>query len=396
MQAQFKILCVDDEPNILESFKRQLRGKYDLSIATSAASALEIIKSEKQFAVVVSDMRMPVMDGVEFLKAVQKNSPLTVRVMLTGNHDQETALQAVNEGQIFRFVNKPCSSETLEKTLNAATEHYALLTAEKSLLQNTLSGSIKVLSDILALSDPIAFGRASALREPVRAIAKKLKLANTWELDLATMLHPIGWVTVPETIKLKFRRGEVLNPEEKNMVARVPELGSQFIKSIPRLEGVARIILYAEKNFDGTGFPSESVKATAIPEGARIIRIANELENLAASGITGVAALKNLQTRINEFDPNLLAKLLGEAEGNASLSEVRSFAIQPNQLCPGQRLTENLYTQDERLLIAAGTYISVLMCGRVLNYAESGNLKLPIMVDSMIPVLESKEEWSAS
>jgi response regulator RpfG family c-di-GMP phosphodiesterase len=354
MQQQLKILCVDDEPNILESFRRQLRGKFDLEVATSAAQALDLFKSGQRFSVVVSDMRMPVMDGVEFLKNVQKFSPLTVRVMLTGNADQETAARAVNDGQIFRFMNKPCSPETLEKVLEAATQQHKLLTAEKELLQNTLSGSIKVLSEILALSDPFAYGSVAAIRETTKIIARTLNIENSWELELAVMLHPIGWVTVPEAIKAKFRTGQTLTSEERQMIERVPELGNQFIKAIPRLEGVARIVLYCEKNFDGSGFPKDSIKGTHIPECARIIRIALALAKLESAGLSHEAALDALKLRAAEFDQEIVSKVCASKDKDSvNSSGVSSFEIQPNQLCPGQRLTENLHCNDGRLLLGA-------------------------------------------
>lgn len=386
-----RILCVDDEPNILESFRRQLRGKFELEVATSGAAAIEILKSGQKFSVVVSDMRMPGMDGVEFLKHVQKMSPLTVRVMLTGNVDQDTASKAVNEGQIFRFVNKPCSSDVLEKVLEAATAQFNLLSAEKDLLQNTLSGSIKMLSEILSMGDPVAFGSGSAAREPINLIAKTLKLVNVWELDLAAMLHPVGWVTVPETVKNKFRNSQSLTAEETAMIEKIPELGSQFIGSIPRLEGVAKIILYGEKNYDGSGFPKDTVKAKQIPEGARILKIAKELLKLQAQGFTRTQTLESLRAAPAKFDNEIVTKLIGSDESVVSAAnEKKEFPITPSQLCPGQRLSANLVCKDGRLLLSAGVYLSELMCKSIVNYAESGSLTLPIMVESRIPVHQSR------
>lgn len=392
MQVLPKILCVDDEPNVLDSFRRQLRDDFDLEVTTSPMKALDLIKNGRKFSVVVSDMRMPSMDGVEFLKNVQKLSPLTVRIMLTGNADQETAAKAVNEGQIFRFVNKPCSSTDLKNILGSASQQFSLLSAEKDLLQNTLSGSIKVLSEILAMVDPVGFGAAAALREPVREITKTLQLKNAWEIDLAAMLHPIGWITVPESVRAKFRAGDELTLEEKRMVDRVPELGSQFIGSIPRLEGVGRIIFHS-----GVGSTEgENIRSgpgqEQIPEGARVLRIARELIESQRQGLSKVDALGKLRERTLEFDATLLDRLIDSPESaDAGAATIESFPIQPSQLCPGQRLTENLFCADGRLLLGVGTYLSELMCKRILNYAQSGNLALPIMVDSKIPKADKSE-----
>lgn len=111
----YKILCVDDDSNILQGYKRALRRDFDIFIAEGGLEALSIIEKEGPFAVVVSDMRMPVMDGVQFLSRVRDIAPETVRMMLTGNADQQTAIIAVNEGNIFRFLTKPCPPDVLAK-----------------------------------------------------------------------------------------------------------------------------------------------------------------------------------------------------------------------------------------------------------------------------------------
>jgi len=106
-----KILCVDDEPNVLKAYKRGLRSNFAIDIATSGGEALQFIESRGPYAVIVSDMRMPQMNGIELLNTVKQCAPDTVRIMLTGNADQQTAIDAVNPGEIFRFLNKPCQPE---------------------------------------------------------------------------------------------------------------------------------------------------------------------------------------------------------------------------------------------------------------------------------------------
>ncbi|MFH1417727.1 MAG: response regulator, partial [Planctomycetota bacterium] len=133
-----KILCVDDDPNILNAYRRGLRRLFEIETAEGGAEGLEAIASQGPFAVVVSDMRMPGMDGIQFLTAVKKRAPESVRIMLTGNADQQTAMDAVNEGSIFRFLTKPCPPEHLAKALTAGIEQYRLITAEKELLGKTL------------------------------------------------------------------------------------------------------------------------------------------------------------------------------------------------------------------------------------------------------------------
>ncbi len=124
------------------------------------------------YAVVVSDFRMPVMDGIKFLIQVKETAPETVRMMLTGNTDLPTAIDAINQGQIFRFLTKPCSGELLIQTLDAGLRQYQLITAEKDLLEKTLKESISLLTDVLAIVNTKAYGRSLRIQQLVAHIVK--------------------------------------------------------------------------------------------------------------------------------------------------------------------------------------------------------------------------------
>jgi signal transduction histidine kinase len=145
-----KILCVDDEPNILEAYQRALRREFEIEIALGGEQGLAAVESRGPFAVIVSDMRMPGMDGVQFLSKVKEKAPDSIRIMLTGYADQHTAIEAVNEGNIFRFLTKPCPPEVLAKALGAGIQQYRLAMAEKNLLEWMLSGNIPMMKDLPA------------------------------------------------------------------------------------------------------------------------------------------------------------------------------------------------------------------------------------------------------
>lgn len=126
-----RILCVDDEQLVLDGLSRTLRSHYVVETVTSGAQALDRLRTGEPYAVVVSDQRMPQMDGVRLLAHIRTVAPDTVRVLLTGQADMESAIAAVNEGNIFRFLTKPCSTENLLKALEASIEQYRLVTSEK-------------------------------------------------------------------------------------------------------------------------------------------------------------------------------------------------------------------------------------------------------------------------
>src|SRR6185436_17053323 len=167
------------------------------------------------FAVVLSDMRMPAMDGAQFLAQARRVAPDTTRVMLTGNSDQATAARAVNEGAIFRFLLKPCRSDELLSTLEEGVELFHRLRTERELLKQTLRGTVRVLTEILGLVDPDAFGRSSRLRVLAASLATSAGVERAWEFEIAAMLLDVGLVALPPDLRRKVARGEALNAEER-------------------------------------------------------------------------------------------------------------------------------------------------------------------------------------
>src|SRR5882724_8374025 len=141
-----KILLVDDEPNLLAALQRALRKQFAVETACGGAAGLVALQKWRDYAVVVSDMRMPEMNGVEFLSRTREIAPDVVRIMLTGNADQATAIEAINQGRIFTFLHKPCSPEKLAEALTAGVVHHQLVTAERELMESTLRGSVKILT----------------------------------------------------------------------------------------------------------------------------------------------------------------------------------------------------------------------------------------------------------
>ncbi len=235
-----KVLFVDDDPNVLAAYTRILRRQFTLETALGGEEGLEAIESQGPFAVVVADMRMPGMDGIQFLAHVKERAPDTVRIMLTGNADLQTAIDAVNEGNIFRFLVKPCPSETLSHALRAAIEQYHLVTAERELLEKTLTGSVRLLTELLSMVNPAAFSQASRLRRYVRHIAVQLRLPNAWQFEVAAMLSQIGAITLPRQLFEKVQNQQPLTGEERRMYASHPAIGARLLANIPRLESIAR------------------------------------------------------------------------------------------------------------------------------------------------------------
>ncbi len=371
-----KILLVDDEPNVLSGYTRQLRKQFDLETALGGKLGLEAVNSHGPFAVIVSDMRMPEMSGVEFLARVRQIAPDTVRMMLTGNSDQETAIRAINQGNIFRFLTKPCSSESMADALRAGLEQHRLITAEKELLELTLRGSIQVLSEVLSLVSPVAFGRATRVQRLVRSIASYLELPDVWQIEVAAMLSQIGCVTIPESILHRAYSGEALAADEKSMFEHHPRIGESLIAKIPRMEPVARIIGSQEKRFHGHEVSMDDLKSEVIPLGARILKVALDFESLESNGYTKIQAVECLSSRNGWYDPRVLDALQAIALEETGWSR----QILPIQnLRPGMILEEDVRNSKGQLLIRKGLEITDLVI-QLLHNLASGNSSESIAV----------------
>jgi|YNPNPStandDraft_1061719.scaffolds.fasta_scaffold00435_8 response regulator RpfG family c-di-GMP phosphodiesterase len=372
-----KVLFVDDDPNVLASYQRQLRKAFQVETAQGPEMGLKAVRQNGPYAVVVSDLRMPKMDGIQFLSRVRELAPDTVRMMLTGYAEVEAAIQAVNEGNVFRFLTKPCDGDTLARALEMGLVQYRLVRAEKELLEQTLRGSIKVLTQILSLLNPEAFGRASRIVRYVREIAYVLKLKNTWQLETAAMLSQIGCIMLPEITLKKIYHGHLLDPEEVQVFEMHPFIAADLVKQIPRLEGVAEIITYQGKCFDGSGNPKDDRAGEQIPLGGRILKVVLDFDTLVAAGVRKNAAVLELKKRPGWYDPEILAALetVVWIEARYLVQEV-SFL----QLTDGMILDEDVWTLTDTLLVTKGQEVTPLMRKRLKSFAETVGLKEPLRV----------------
>jgi response regulator RpfG family c-di-GMP phosphodiesterase len=372
-----KILCVDDEPNILDAYRRALKKDFHIDTATSGAQALEMIAADGPYAVIVSDMQMPEMDGVRLLKQVSELAPESVRIMLTGNADQQTAIQAVNEGHIFRFLTKPCDPNSLAKSLTAGVKQYRLVRAEKDLLEKTLSGSIQVLTDVLSMVNPTAFGRASRVRRLVLQLSILMELENDWQLEIAAMLSQIGCITIPEDTLEKVYEGKSLTPDELRMLQVHPQVGHDLISRIPRLQLVAEMIAHQEKKFGGLE-ASPEVKGKLIPQGARILKLALDFDKLIEAKLSSSEAFKEIQRRTDWYDPSVVEALRKVVASSQTLYD--AVYVKVSELIPEMILAADIMSVTGMLLIAKGQDVTLILRTRLENFLKRGGIEEPIKV----------------
>ena len=375
-----RILFVDDDPNILSAYKRNLRHRFSIDTAPNGDAGLDLVNEKRPYAVVVADMQMPGMNGIEFLKRVVEKTPDTVRLMLTGNADQKTASDAVNHGHVFSFLSKPCPSQSLEVALDNALRQYNLIRAEKELLEETLNGAVKVLTDILAVVDPQAFSHAQRLRVEIRAVAEGFGIKRAWELELAAMLSQIGTVAIPPETLSRSRNQRGLSASESEIIDRIPEVGACLLTSIPRMETVANIVRYQRKNFDGTGFPNDSIAGPLIPIGARILRVLSDLLALEWNQRTRADAFNLLKETVGIYDPKVLQAVASCFDVYVGIENAEHRKVPLAELKIGDVLVGDVFTKEGMLIVASGAEISAPLLSKLQNFKEIIGIREPLFV----------------
>ncbi len=375
-----KILFVDDEAAVLDSFKRQLRGKFDIDTALGPAAAQQAIQNDGPYAVIVSDMKMPGMNGAQLLAWARGASPESVRMILTGFADMDSAVKAVNEGNVYRFLTKPCDAQTLIRALIDAIRQYRLEIAERQILEQTLQGAIKVLTDMLALVKPEAFGRASRISRHVREIAAEMALEQPWQYETAAMLSQIGCLALPDDLLYKVYKGKPLSRMESEEFRGHPAMAAELLDNIPRLEPVSQAILYQEKQFDGYGPPEGGLAGHAIPLGGRILKVVLDFDSLSAGGLNKAKGLVELKKRHGWYDPDLLLVLeetLG-MEAKYNLRQVDIVDLEENMI-----LSQDICA-GSRVLLARGQQLSRTLIVSLRNYHRAQRLAEPVEV--LVPI----------
>ncbi len=301
-----KVLFVDDDFNILASMKQQLSGQFHIETALSGEHGLSLLDSQGPFAVVVAEMRIPDIDGISFLNRVKEHSPDSVCIMLTGHADLQMAIDAVNEGNVFRFLIKPCPSEILARSLNAGLRQHQLITTEKGLPRKTLFGSIKTLTEILRLVSPMFFSCTSRITHYAKMIATQLEFPNTWQIELAAMLSQIGCLALSPSILDKVNAGHELSLLEQRMYSSHPSIAAELVANIPRLESATRMIEQQQKLFRDYTPQEETTQESMIDLGSQILKVAIAIDQMLVRGCIYEETLSELRCFPDDYNPRVV------------------------------------------------------------------------------------------
>lgn len=330
------ILLIDDEENNLELMTRCLKNDlFKITKCLNPIDALEKIK-ENNFDIILSDHKMPEMNGIELLEKVDSISPDSIKILITAYSDADILINSINRAKVFRYIKKPYSPNEIKAIIESAIDYIELKESNKNLvsaLKDLFSGTIKAIVEALDAKDSFTLGRSRRVTYYSIKIAEKMGLSNflIGELELAGLLHDIGMIGVNDDILYKTDR---LTKTEYEEIKLHVNHGIKILEDIDQLSGVIEIIKHHHEHYDGTGYP-DGLKGEEIPLLSRIIAITDAYDSMISNrvyrqSLSPKEALSiMLQLAGKQFDPNIMQifiKILPEAINDIKKMEVKKDA----------------------------------------------------------------------
>lgn len=379
-----QILIVEDEGIVAADIEERLihLGYEVTATVSSGEEAIQKIPLLTPDLVLMDIILQGEKDGIETATEIRERFEIPV-VFLTAHADEGT-LKRAKVAEPFAYILKPFEEKELQTAVEMALykhkmerERAKLVIDEHQRLAQTVNASIKTLTKILSIADPASFAFGEKVREYMRLCTQSLKLEQAEELENAALLCRIGFVTVPPVLVQKLRAGMTLPPAEKDIINRLPEHGRNLLVSYPSLESVGRIIYYQNKNFNGTGFPADSVGGVNIPFGARLLKILVDLADLESQENSKLRALEKLKQAAGIYDP----KLLADVTVAVSSGPKKGRPVPLKDLCVGQTLLEPIETNDGVLVLNAGNKVTPWMLKKLTNFVQLSGIREPIYVE---------------
>lgn len=371
-----RILLVDDEQQVTQGLGMVLRRSYEVVAASSGEEGLRRAAEEGPFAVIVSDMRMPGMNGAEFLARARAIAPDATRVMLSGQADLDAVVSAINEGGVFRFLAKPCAPSLVRKVLQEAVEHHHAVESERALVRTNLRHSADVLVECLGLIHPLAAAQSHRIEEVVRAVLPALGLEDTFDLEVAASLAWLGTLPLPAHLLGLVAVGATLDAEDQDVWRSHARIGADLVAALPGLEGPAEMLraqMSAPSPASVVGAPREWPRARL---GAELLRLANDL--LTEVRRAGDQALGLHELRAAKRHPAALLEALAAAALEPLGGE--TSAVRAEALAPGMVLEEDLCSRSGAIIAVRGTKANGTLVRLVQNYASRGGIREPVQV----------------
>jgi putative nucleotidyltransferase with HDIG domain len=335
----YKIMIVDDEPANLRLLERLFRRDYHVITASSGAEALQLL-NHHDVALLMTDQRMPGMTGIELLKRTASFRPHMVRIILTGYTDVSALIEAINCGQVYKYVSKPWSNDELRVTVERAVEHYKANRSRHELeeanrrlsqrLQAMTRSVVRTIADALEAKDEYVYGHARRVSGYASAIGRRMRLEvpTLEQISLAAFLHDIGKIGTPDSLLLK---PSTFTDEDRALMQLHAERGARMIAGVHEMEDIAEVIRYHHEHYDGSGYP-EGLSGEQIPLVSRIILVADAYDAMTnprpfRQAFTHEEAIERLlEGAEKQFDPEVVRAFCGLK----SLAQIRRAIAHEN------------------------------------------------------------------
>ncbi|MGL5107785.1 MAG: HD domain-containing phosphohydrolase [Vibrio ordalii] len=420
------LLLLDDESDILKALNRVLRLDYDVVTFNAGQEALDYLE-QHEVSIIISDMRMPEMDGAEFLAKSKELYPNTIRILLTGYSDIQSTVRAVNAGGIHTYISKPWDNENLKLIVSKAAEFYRLTKERESLalelekrndelevvnqvleqkvgertaalqsshrkLEQLLASRNKTFKDILGMVTAIIQHRtghpadhAERIANQAKAVAQRLKLPESQvsHIYLCGLMHQIGLIGAKD----KAVEKPIVDPD--NQIPLCPEanavLGAQILGRIKRFEPLVEIIRHQDELFDGRGKP-DHLNGDQIPLGSRIIKVVKDYDYYIASPKNPRRMhTKSAQSYIKDqagtlYDPVVVDAFLMVVTSLKNLDDGLELCIGLSEVTPGMKIKRDLYLPNGNLMLTAGNQINSTLLVKLKELEEQNNMPMTVYI----------------
>ena len=417
------VLLVDDEESILNSLRRLLRGQpYEVVLATSGAQALEIMAT-RPIDLVMSDARMPGMDGATLLAEVHRLYPATSRILLTGYADLTTIIKAINDGQIHRYISKPWNDEELQLVLQQTLEHQRLerlardQTEQLKLLNATLekrvaarTAELQQTADMLDLAyDELkrsyvtgteVFSLLANLRLPknkqtnralielvrVYCTAQSIDEASARDMAMAAALYNIGKLSWSDSMLIE--PADKLHSTDRERYRGYPAQSESLLMTLEPMKDAARIIRHHQERWDGSGFP-DHLKGDAIPFGSRLLKLAVDFIELQKGLILerhlnsdeALLYIRKYAGRL--YDPDLVEDFILACAAflsDVTLGDPTVKVLTTRELEDGMVLARNLNADNGMLLLNAGKVLNLPLVDKLIAFEAMEGAKYSVFI----------------
>lgn len=361
-----KIVLVTADERFAQEVLGVMDKAFDVTVSTTARDGFMTLSSTKDIRVVLSDLRLPDVDGISFLGKVRNDFPKVIRILASGDEGFKMLSRAVNIAHVYTLLPRPCDPKRIRKAMVEAVKLYGNVRPDAEAMRDTMFGTVRMLVDILELTHPTAVRRSKRIRRRARGVSKAINAMTPEFMDMVVLLSNIGCVGLPVGILKKAEKGGGLTREEQQIFYTHPFIAGHLLGNVPRFGKIANIIRHQN---------TPSVEKP--PLGSRILKACIDLDQMQVNGASASKALEYMRGKPNVYDDKVLdalEELLGES------NKVECHELTVADLKPGMVMQSDMVTEAGTILLQKGDVLSEASYQRVQTFIDLLHIKEPVCV----------------